>query len=292
MTTQVLDCRAVAEGFFAWIRARRAELPFTPGLATVTLKGHTDAGSVQYRDMILKDARSLGFLARSVEARDEAELTAAIENLNADHEVQGVVVMYPLRAHRPDTEFMDLVSHRKDIEGLHSLNLGYLLKYRRWLDEARGLKCVVPATAKAVVKALQSRPEVSIDGAFVTVVNNSMRVGKPLGLMLENLGATVVKCYDRTAREALEACVRRSDVVVTAVPDPAFRLDPQWVKPGAAVIDVSFGGNVDAEALKGRAGLVSAPDNRIGRLTRAMMFVNLVYCCAAAAAPEAAGREP
>lgn len=289
--THVLDCRGLAEGYFAWVRERRSELPFTPGLATVTLKGHTDAGSVQYRDMILKDARALGMLSRSVEARDEAELTAAIENLNADHEVQGIVVMYPLRAKRPDEDFMDLVSARKDIEGLHSMNLGYLLKYRRWLDEARGLKCVVPATAKAVVKALLSRPEVRVEGAFVTVVNNSMRVGKPLGLMLENLGATVVKCYDKTAREALEACVRRSDVVVTAVPDPAFKLDPAWVKPGAAVVDVSFGGNVDAGALTGRAAVVTAPDNRIGRLTRAMMFVNLIYCCSAAAAPEAAGRD-
>lgn len=289
--THVLDCRGLAEGYLAWVRERRSELPFTPGLATVTLKGHTDAGSVQYRDMILKDARALGMLCRSVEARDEAELAAAIENLNADHEVQGIVVMYPLRAKRPDEDFMDLVSARKDIEGLHSMNLGYLLKYRRWLDEARGLKCVVPATAKAVVKALLSRPEVRVEGSFVTVVNNSMRVGKPLGLMLENLGATVVKCYDKTAREALEACVRRSDVVVTAVPDPAFRLDPAWVKPGAAVVDVSFGGNVDAGALRGRAAVVTAPDNRIGRLTRAMMFVNLIYCCSAAAAPEAAGRD-
>lgn len=289
--THVLDCRGLAEDYFSWARERRAQLPFTPGLATVMLKGHTDAGSVQYRDMILKDARALGMVGRSVEACDEDELRAAIENLNADHEVQGIVVMYPLRARHPDEDFMDLVSPRKDIEGLNSVNLGYLLKFRRWLDQDRGLKCVVPATAKAVVKALQSRNEVNIEGAFCTLVNNSLRVGKPLGLMLENLGATVVKCYDKTSREALEACVRRSDVVVTAVPDPLFKLDPEWVKPGAAVIDVSFGGNVDSESLKGRAAVVTSPDNRIGRLTRAMMFVNLIYCCAAAAAPEAAGRD-
>ena len=290
--TAVLDCRSLADGYFTWVRQARAELPFTPGLATVLLKGRSDAGSVQYRDMILKDARALGVVARSVEARDEAELLAAVENLNADHSVQGIVVMYPLRVHRPDDEIMDLVSARKDIEGLNSVNLGYLIKYRRWLDEGRRLKCVVPATAKAVVKALMSVPGVRLEGAFCTLVNNSMRVGKPLGLMLENLGATVVKCYDKTPADALEACVRRSDVVVTAVPDPAFRLDPGWVKPGAAVVDVSFGGNVDAAALMGRAGVLTAPDNRIGRLTRAMMFVNLIYCCAAAAAPEAAWRAP
>ncbi|MBI3299267.1 MAG: bifunctional 5,10-methylenetetrahydrofolate dehydrogenase/5,10-methenyltetrahydrofolate cyclohydrolase [Elusimicrobia bacterium] len=289
--TAVLDCRGLADGFFAWVRERRAELPYTPGVATLLLRGHTDAASTQYRDLILKDARSLGMMARSVEARDEAELLAALENLNADHEVQGIVIMYPLRARRPDHEVMDLVSPGKDIEGLHSVNLGYLLKFRRYLDESRGLKCVVPATAKAVLKALVSRPEAPIEGAFCTIVNNSMRVGKPLGLMLENLGATVVKCYDKTPREALEACVRRSDIVVTAVPGTAFRLDPSWVKPGAAVVDVSFEGNVDASALMGRAGLVTAPENRIGRLTRAMMFVNLIYCCAAASGvPESAGR--
>lgn len=291
--TAVIDCRAMADDFFSWVKARRAELPFTPGLATVLLKGRSDAASAQYRDMILKDARSLGFLARSVEARTEAELLAAVDNLNADPEVQGVVVMYPLRIHRLDEEVMDLVSAGKDIEGLHSLNLGYLIKYRRYLDEPRGLKCVVPATAKAVVKALQSRADIRLEGAFCTIVNNSMRVGKPLGLMLENLGATVVKCYDKTPREALEACVRQSDIVVTAVPDPGFRLDPSWVRPGAALVDVSFGGNFDAAALMGRAGSLTVPENRIGRLTRAMMFVNLIYCCAAAAAQMAGqvGRE-
>ena len=95
---------------------------------------------------------------------------------------------------------MDLVSPTKDVEGLNSTNLGYLIKFKRFLDEARGIKCVVPATAKAVVKILQAYPEIPIEGAFAVVVNNSMRVGKPLGLMLENLGATVVKCYDKTPR--------------------------------------------------------------------------------------------
>ena len=64
----------------------------------------------------------------------------------------------------------------------------------------------------------------------------------------------------------------------TAVPDPLFRLDPSWVKTGAAVVDVSYQGNVDIMALDARASFVTASDNRIGALTRAMTFVNLVYC--------------
>ena len=65
---------------------------------------------------------------------------------------------------------------------------------------------------------------------------------------------------------------------VTAVPDPAFRLEPDWVKPGAAVLDLSHQGNIDSARLDGRASLVTSPENRLGKITRAMMFVNLVYC--------------
>jgi 5,10-methylene-tetrahydrofolate dehydrogenase/methenyl tetrahydrofolate cyclohydrolase len=87
-----------------------------------------------------------------------------------------------------------------------------------------------------------------------------------------------VKCFDKTPRSLLEEQVRRADLLVTAVPDPAFKLDPSWVKPGAVVVDVSFQGNVDMKALDGKASFVTAADNRIGSLTRAMTFVNLVYC--------------
>jgi 5,10-methylene-tetrahydrofolate dehydrogenase/methenyl tetrahydrofolate cyclohydrolase len=173
---------------------------------------------------------------------------------------------------------MDLVSPLKDVEGLHSVNLGYLVKYKRFLDEAKGIKCVVPATAKAVVKTLLHYPEIKIEGAFAVVINNSMRVGKPLGLMLENLGATVMKCYDKTPQEVLEQSVRRADIVVTAVPDPSFRLEASWIKKGAVVVDVSYQGNIDMKAAASRASFLTASDNRIGSVTRAMTFINLVYC--------------
>ncbi|MFA5138147.1 MAG: bifunctional 5,10-methylenetetrahydrofolate dehydrogenase/5,10-methenyltetrahydrofolate cyclohydrolase [Elusimicrobiota bacterium] len=273
-----IDCRSLAEVYLDWVRGQCSRLNTVPCIATLLRTGKADEGSLQYRDLILKDAERLGIRSRSLEASGERELLGMISGLNADPGVQGIVVLYPLGLSKTDEEVMDLVSPEKDIEGLHSINLGYLIKYRRFLDRDRGIKCVVPATSKAVVKALQNYPQARIKGAFATVVNNSMRVGKPLGLMLENLGATVVKCYDLTKSEDLEACVRRADILVTAVPDPAFKLDPDWVKDGAAVIDVSHSGNIDVGRLEGRAALVSAPDNRIGRMTRAMMLVNLMYC--------------
>ncbi|HBL17394.1 MAG TPA: hypothetical protein DD417_11790 [Elusimicrobia bacterium] len=277
--TQRVDFKSLADTYFEWVRRECAGMPSRPAIATIHLRGEGAHGSAQYRDLILKDAERLGIRFRSVEAEDEAGILEAIRSLNAAPDVQGIVVLYPLGLSRRDEDVMDLVSPAKDIEGLHSVNLGHLIKYRRFLDEKAGWKCVVPATAKAVVKTLTRYAPQRIPGAFVTIVNNSMRVGKPIGLMLENMGATVVKCYDGTRREVLEDCVRRADIVITAVPDPAFRLDPSWVREGAVVIDVSFQGNVDAASLEDRAALVSGPGNRVGRMTRAMIFVNLVYCC-------------
>lgn len=278
MNTVKIDCRRIAETYFDWVRTQIRRLPDPPCIATVLNRASADPGSLQYRKFIHKDAEKVGVRTLDVEEDSERGILGAVRRLNADPKVQGIVVLYPLGLERKDDEIMDLVSPEKDIEGLHSINLGYLIKFRRYLDEKKGVKCVVPATAKAVVKALQCYPQIQVAGSLVTIVNNSMRVGKPLGLMLENLGATVVKCYDRTRRSDLEDCVRRSDIVVSAVPDAAFQLDPSWIKKGAAVIDVSYQGNIDAQALDGCAALLSAPDNRIGRMTRAMMFVNLVYC--------------
>ena len=280
--TTVLDCRSVARRFQDLIIAENARLERKPVLATVYYVPRKDDGSLQYRELIHKDAARLAVEARDFEARSEAELLGLIEKLNGDPTVTGVLAFYPIGGKTPDDDLMDLVSPTKDVEGLHSINLGYLIKFKQFIDERRDIKCVVPATAKAVVKTLQEF-SVPIERRFVTIVNNSMRVGKPLGLMLENLGATVVKCYDRTRREDLLDSLRRADIVITAVPDPSFRLDPSWIKPGAAVVDVSYQGNVDVGALREPA-FVTASDNRIGQVTRAMMFVNLIYCARAQAA--------
>ncbi len=276
--TRFLDCRGTAALYFDWAAREIAVLRKKPRLATVLFRPKENPASLQYRDLIVKDAARLGIAVDGHEVDDEEALISLVRKLNADRATTGQMLFYPLHCALKDEDVMDMVSPLKDVEGLHSMNLGYLIKFKRFLDEARGIKCVVPATAKAVVKILHTYPEIRIEGAFAVVINNSMRVGKPLGLMLENLGATVMKCYDKTPRELLEEEVRRADLLVTAVPDPAFKVDPSWVKPGAVVVDVSYQGNVDPAALQGVASFLTAPDNRIGVMTRAMTFINLIYC--------------
>ena len=274
----ILDCRAVAAHYLDWVRKEKARLKRKPCLATVLYTPSGNPASLQYRDLIHKDAARLGIKAVSFDVDTEDALLALIDKLNKDRKVTGVVVLYPLHCRLADEDVMDLVSPRKDVEGLHSLNLGYLLKFKRFINEPKQIKCVVPATAKAVVKTLQAAPDLRIERSFVVIVNNSMRVGKPLGLMLENLGATVVKCYDKTRAEVLEDCVRRADILITAVPVASFAINPDWIKKGAAVVDVSYQGNIDVKPLAGKAAFVTASDNRPGQVTRAMMFINLIYC--------------
>ncbi|MEK7383000.1 MAG: bifunctional 5,10-methylenetetrahydrofolate dehydrogenase/5,10-methenyltetrahydrofolate cyclohydrolase [Elusimicrobiota bacterium] len=276
--TRIIDCRVIAGRYYDWVVREVSGMRRKPRLATILFRPKQNLASLQYRDLIVKDAARLGVAVDPHESDSEESLLAVVRKLNAERSVTGIMLFYPLRAAIGDEDVMDRVSPLKDVEGLHSVNLGFLVKYKRFLDEARGIKCVVPATAKAVVKALQAYPDIPINGAFAVIVNNSMRVGKPLGLMLENLGATVVKCYDKTPRSVLESMARQADILVSAVPDPAFKLDPSWVKSGAVVVDVSFQGNIDASALEGRASFATSDDNRIGVMTRAMIFVNLVYC--------------
>lgn len=274
----ILDCKAVAEAFLASARRDLAALPFGPALAVV--RRGDDPASIAYEKLLLADAAAERVAARPVRVEDEAGLQSALAALNADPGVHGIMLLSPLRGSLPDYEFANLLDPAKDIEGRHAVNLGYLDQYKRFLDESRGVKCVVPATAKAVVKLLQhyALPK---PGAFAVVLNDSDVVGRPLGTMLKNLGATVLNCHLGTARDILERSAAMADILVTAVPDPAFRLDPAYVKRGAAVVDVSFQGNLDYEATARRAGWITPAKGGagVGRVTRAMIFVNLSYCC-------------
>ncbi len=278
--SETFDCRSIAEKFKGWAQGELTRLPQIPTLATVLFKPRAQEASIQYRDLVLKDAARLGFNAKKFEPASESELWSLIGKLNLNSSISGILIFYPIHGSMPDEDLMDLVSPLKDVEGLHSLNLGYLIKYKKFLDAGQMTKCVVPATAKAVVKTLQEHG-VPIAGSFVSIVNNSMRVGKPLGLMLENLGATVVKCHDKTQKTDLEECVRRADILVTAVPNPDFSIDPRWIKKGCSVVDVSYQGNIDVVNAREFSKIITSPDNRIGQVTRALLFVNLIYCAKA-----------
>ena len=254
----ILDCRAIARAHRERITAELAAFPFRPKLMTILATD--DFGSKTYASLIAKDCARMGVLPEERRVFSKEELRAAVATGNADEETNGIFILYPV--HYPgldDQIVMNWVHPRKDVEGLHAENLGYLVQYRRHLDAAGAFKCIVPCTPKAVVKTLRAYPDITIEGAYVTIVNNSIPVGKALGMMLENLEATVINCHVKTDREDLETCVRMADILITAVPGEDFVLDSDLVKPGAVVVDMAYQGNIVFEELDPRSATSPIP---------------------------------
>jgi methylenetetrahydrofolate dehydrogenase (NADP+)/methenyltetrahydrofolate cyclohydrolase len=272
----ILDCRAVARGHRERISAELAGFPFRPKLMTILATD--DLGSKAYASLIAKDCASMGVLLEERRVSSKEELRAAVAVGNADEETNGIFILYPVNYPGLDDQIvMNWVHPRKDVEGLHAENLGYLVQYRRFLDAAGDYKCIVPCTPKAVVKTLRAYPDIVLEGAYVTIVNNSIPVGKALGMMLENLEATVINCHVKTDREDLETCVRMADILVTAVPGEHFVLDSALVKPGAVVVDMAYQGNIVYDELASKVRYITHPRNGIGVMTRTMLFQNLAY---------------
>lgn len=273
---KILDCRAVARGYRERIAAELGAFSFRPKLMTI-LAGD-DAGSRTYASLIAKDSAQMGVVHDERRVGSPEEMRLTVEEGSADPGTNGIFILYPVGYPGLDDQIiMNWVHPRKDVEGLHAENLGFLVQYRRHLDAAETFKCIVPCTPKAVVKILRAYQDIAIEGAYVTIVNNSIPVGKALGMMLENLEATVINCHVKTDREDLETCVRMADILITAVPGEDFVLDSSLVKPGAVVVDMAYQGNIVFEELESKVRYITHPANGIGIMTRTMLFQNLAY---------------
>lgn len=272
-----LDCQETAR-FYRGIVARNVqELGFAPGLAL--LLGSEDPGSVLYRDLILRDCEALGIRASSVLVRNREQLLGTVDALNRDPRIHGVFVFYPLGLPGiKDDEVMDLVDPGKDIEGLHSVNIGYLNKFRKRLDGSER-RCIMPCTGRAVLKVLKRGFGYGfLEGRTALVVNDSLRIGRPLTAMLANRRATPILCHRFTPPDRLESLAKLSDILISAVPDPGYRIPQEWIRDGALCLDLSHEGNFDAEALE-RRGIphTDTARNSVGKVTRAMALLNLTY---------------
>jgi len=193
---------------------------------------------------------------------------AVVEELNRGPEIDGILVQLPLPKDVRPNAVAEAVDPAKDVDGLHPLSAGRLL-----LGEP-GLR---PCTALAIMEIL-ARTHVPLEGAHAVVIGRSAIVGKPVGLLLLQAHATVTLCHSRT--RDLPALCRMADVLVAAVGVPRL-VKGDWVKPGAAVIDVGVSdidghlvGDVDTEAVLGRARLVTPHRRGVGPMTITLLLRN------------------
>ncbi len=198
----------------------------------------------------------------------EADVLALVDELNRDDSIDGILVQLPLPDGVSATAVARAVDPAKDVDGLHPMNSGRLLQ---------GVPGLYPCTPVGIIEVLD-RHEIPIEGAHAVVVGRSEIVGKPVSLLLLHRHATVTICHSRT-RDLPGVC-READILVAAV-GRARMIQPDWVKPGAAVIDVGVNevdgklvGDVDFDGIQGIAGLVTPPRGGVGPMTITMLLRN------------------
>jgi methylenetetrahydrofolate dehydrogenase (NADP+) / methenyltetrahydrofolate cyclohydrolase len=244
----------------------------TPGLGTVIVGD--DPGSHAYVRGKHRDCAAVGIasIRRDLPATtSQAELFAAIDELNADPACTGYIVQLPLPKGLDTGAALERMDPAKDADGLHPVNLGRLV-----LGEPGPLPC----TPRGIVELLRHF-DVPIAGAGVTIVGRGITVGRALGLLLtrRSENATVTQCH--TATRDLAAEVSRADIVVAAAGRPGL-ITADMVKPGAAVVDVGITrtdagltGDVDP-AVAEVAGYLAPVPGGVGPMTRAMLLANVV----------------
>jgi methylenetetrahydrofolate dehydrogenase (NADP+)/methenyltetrahydrofolate cyclohydrolase len=260
-----------------------------PGLGTLLVGD--DAGSQSYVGLKHRYSLEIGVESIRVDLpadASEAEVHAAIARLNADPQVTGYLVQLPLPKGMDEHAALVAVDPAKDVDGLHPQNLGELV-----LGVEGELGTPLPCTPAGIIELLR-RYDVPLSGSHVVVVGRGLTVGRPIGLLLTRKGvdATVTLTHSRTRDLAAE--VRRADVVVAAVGVPHL-IQPDWIKPGAAVLDVGvtrvgttesgrakLAGDVHPDVAE-VAGWLSPNPGGVGPMTVAMLLSNVVRAAELAA---------
>ncbi len=276
--TGKLDCVETATHYRERVRLNVQKLGSAPGLAVIL--GSADPGSVLYRDLLVRDCEELGIRTSLHLVESGIQAVKLIAHLNQDAGTKGIFIFYPLRyPELKDDEIMDLVDPGKDIEGLHSINIGYLNKFRKRMSEGLDRVCMVPCTGRAVIKVIKRGFGADFfAGKTVLVINDSLRIGRPVTAMVANLKGTPILCHQHTRPEHLEGFVKVADVIVSAVPGDNYRIPTEWIQPHALCVDLSHAGNFDYPALEAKGiQYTNTKRNSVGKVTRAMALLNLTY---------------
>lgn len=285
MTAITLDGIATASAVKSELASRIDELRahgVVPGLGTLLVGD--DPASRSYVAGKHRDCAEVGIESIRVDlpaSATSADVRAAIRDLNSAREVTGYIMQLPLPTGHDENAMLELIDPDKDADGLHPTNLGRLV-----LGIEGELHSPLPCTPAGIVEMLQ-RYEVPIRGQHVAVIGRGLTVGRPLGLLFtrKGLDATVTLTHSRTVDLADE--VRRADIVVAAVGVPHM-VKADWIKPGAAVLDVGITRVADEETGRGKltgdvdpevasvAGYLSPNPGGVGPMTRAMLLANVV----------------
>ncbi len=283
MVAQILDGKETARK----IRAELAEQVtllrekgVVPGLGTLLVGD--DPGSHSYVSGKHRDCAEIGVKSIRIDLPNSASLAdvrAAIRDLNEASDVTGYIVQLPLPFGFDTNSILESIDPAKDADGLHPVNLGKLV-----LAGSEELTSPLPCTPAGIVELL-NRYSINLRGAEVVVLGRGVTVGRPLGLLLSKKGVDATVTLAHSATKNIEDVIQRADVVVAALGVKHF-VKAEWIKPGAAVLDVGITrvdtesgavllGDVDP-AVNEVAGYLSPNPGGVGPMTRAMLLSNVV----------------
>ena len=274
MSAEILSGKTMSEELRAEIASRVSALKdkgVTPGLAVI-LVGNDPASEIYVRNKG-NGCTEVGMYSRTINMPAETsqeELEKAIEELNTDSAIHGILVQLPLPKHLDEQAVLAKILPEKDVDGFHLINAGHMLT---------GTEGVVACTPRGALHMIKSTG-VNLSGKEAVVIGRSNIVGKPMAMLLLKENCTVTMCHSRT--QNLAEHTRRADILVAAVGKAGF-VTADMVKPGAIVIDVGINrvdgkvkGDVDYDAVKEVAGWITPVPGGVGKMTITMLLMNTV----------------
>ncbi|MDB9747457.1 bifunctional 5,10-methylene-tetrahydrofolate dehydrogenase/5,10-methylene-tetrahydrofolate cyclohydrolase [Gammaproteobacteria bacterium] len=231
MTAIILDGKKLATLSEEFIKKEVSILVsagITPTLATI-LVGH-DPASETYVKMKRNTCKRVGMESIAVELPESTtteELLKAINDLNSDVNVHGILLQHPTPSHIDERKCFDAIDIEKDVDGVTCLGFGNM---------SMGIDAYGSCTPAGIVRLIEHY-ELKVEGKHAIVVGRSPILGKPMAMMLLNLNATVTICHSRT--ENIDSIIKQADLIVGAVGIPEF-IKTEWIKEGAIVIDAGF----------------------------------------------------
>ena len=279
MVAKIIDGKTIAQQVrnevAEQVKQRLAAGKRAPGLAVV-LVGENPASQI-YVASKRRACDEVGFLSRSYDlpaTTSEAELLALIDRLNADAEIDGILVQLPLPAGIDNVKVLERIHPDKDVDGFHPYNVG------RLCQRAPKLR---PCTPRGIVTLLE-RYNIDTYGLNAVVVGASNIVGRPMSMELLLAGCTTTVTHRFTKN--LRHHVENADLLVVAVGKPGF-IPGDWIKPGAIVVDVGINrlesgkvvGDVDFDAASERAAYITPVPGGVGPMTVATLIQNTLQAC-------------
>jgi methylenetetrahydrofolate dehydrogenase (NADP+)/methenyltetrahydrofolate cyclohydrolase len=278
MSAQILDGKALAASVKKDLAARTSALKakgITPGLGTVLVGD--DPGSHSYVGGKHRDCQEVGINSIRVDlppSASQADVLAAIRELNAAKECTGYIVQLPLPNGINTQVILEAIDPDKDADGLHPLNLGRLVA---------GYDAPLPCTPRGIVELI-NHYKIPLSGAEVVVIGRGLTVGRPLGLLLTRKQENATVTLTHTGTKDLLSHTKRADIVIAAIGKAHF-LKAEMIKPGATVLDVGISrtdagllGDVDPGVMN-VASYVAPMPGGVGPMTRAMLLTNVVDAC-------------